>query len=81
MIALGQTWEQLTSTGTLSQATVYGYDGVGNTVSVQAPLDRATGNSYDFLNRLTRTWRTTGRENGYSSNELILSLRSFTANT
>ena len=47
--AVGQIWEQLTSTATLSQATVYGYDSVGNSVSVQAPLSRTTSNSYDFL--------------------------------
>jgi RHS repeat-associated protein len=53
--SVGQLWEQLTSTGTLSQATVYGYDGVGDTVSVQAPLERTTSNGYDFLNRLAQT--------------------------
>ena len=53
--SVGQMWEQLTSTGTLSQATVYGYDGYGNAVSVQAPLSRTTSNGYDFLNRLAQT--------------------------
>ena len=51
---LGQLWEQLTSSGSESQATVYAYDTQGNNASVQAPLGRNTGNLYDQLNRLTQ---------------------------
>lgn len=50
--SLGQLWQDLTSAGTDSQGTVYGYDNAGNQTSVQAPLARNTSNLYDELNRL-----------------------------
>ena len=74
--AVGQLWEQLTSTATLSQATVYGYDSVGNSLSVQAPLSRTTSNSYDFLNRLTQTTDPSGGNTvfGYDSLDNLVSV-------
>ena len=49
---LGLLWQQLTSTGSASQATVYGYDNSGNQTAIQAPLARNTSNVYDPLMRL-----------------------------
>jgi len=63
--SLGQLWQQLTSTSNSAQETLYGYDGVGNNTSVQAPLARNTSNLYDALNRLQQTTDPAGGNTGF----------------
>ena len=52
---LGQLWQQLTSSGAATQATVYAYDTAGNQTGIQAPLARNSSNFYDPLSRLQQT--------------------------
>ena len=74
--SLGLLWEQLTSSGAMSQATVYGYDSAGNNSSVQAPLSRTTSNVYDILNRVSQTTDPTGGNTvfGYDALDNLVSV-------
>jgi RHS repeat-associated protein len=67
---LGQLWQELTSTGSTSQATVFGYDLAGNRSSIQAPLARNTSNAYDELNRLRQTTDPAGGNSTFSYDAL-----------
>jgi RHS repeat-associated protein len=50
----GLLWQDLTSSGNDTQATVYGYDTQGNQVTVLAPLSRSSSAAFDELNRRTQ---------------------------
>ena len=50
--SLNQLWKQIGAAGTPAVTTTFGYNGNGNTASVQAPLGRNSLFGYDRLNRL-----------------------------
>jgi RHS repeat-associated protein len=51
---LNRLWKEIGAAGTANVTTEYGYDNNGNQTSVDAPLNRDAGQSYDELNRLTQ---------------------------
>jgi RHS repeat-associated protein len=50
---LNEIYQEINAVGTSAVTTTYAYDNDGNATSIEAPLSRNTGESYDALNRLT----------------------------
>jgi len=50
----------------LNQTTIFGYDALGNQISVKTPLLKETKQVYDALNRLSETTDSTGGKTSYS---------------
>ena len=64
--SLGELWQDLTSSQSSTQATVYTYDSAGNQLAVAAPLGRNTTNSYDGAHRLIQVTDPAGGAVWYS---------------
>ena len=51
--ALNEIYQEVNAAGTSAVTTTFGYDSDGNTTSIDAPLSRNTGETYDALNRVS----------------------------
>jgi RHS repeat-associated protein len=51
--ALNEVYQEINAAGTSAVTTSFGYDSNGNTTSIDAPLSRNTGETYDALNRVS----------------------------
>lgn len=73
---LNQLWKEIGAAGTPSVTTEFGYDNNGNPTSINAPLTRNTGQTYDELNRLTQvTDPATGlTKYGYNALDQLISV-------
>jgi len=74
--SLSRLAQDLTASGSATQATLFGYDANGNQTTINAPLSRNATNAYDELNRLRQVTDANNgiTQYGYDSNDNLVSV-------